>query len=195
MRYRDIVVIGGSEGSIEPLKAILAGLPAEFPGAMLIVLHTHFSSPMMMASILQRSSAIPINYGAHGERILPGRIYLAPPNRHLEVSAPGLIFLSKGPRVNFSRPAVDRLFQTAAEVFGCRVISVILSGNGRDGTDGAIAIGAMGGLNLVQDPIDADVESMPSRAIAEDDPDAVANAQALANTLIQAVGVLSTPLT
>ncbi|WP_434603956.1 chemotaxis protein CheB [Pseudomonas sp. R1-7] len=187
VQYRDIVVIGGSEGSIEPLKEILAGLPPKFPAAILIVLHTHSSSLKMMAAILQRSSSMPIAYGANGDAILPSRIYLAPPDKHLEVSAPGLVFLSDGPKVNFCRPAVDRLFQTAAEVFGPRVISVILSGNGADGADGAIAVGAVGGLNLVQDPSDADVASMPVEAIVKDHPDVLVKAKALATVLIHAV--------
>lgn len=187
VQYRDIIVIGGSEGSIEPLKEILRGLPAQFPAAILIVLHTHSSSPKMMATILQQSSFMPVAYGEHGDAILPGRVYLAPPDKHLEVSASGLVFLSDGPKVNFSRPAVDRLFQTAAEVFGPRVISVILSGNGADGAHGAIAIGTAGGLNLVQDPNDANVASMPAEAIVKDDPDVLVNAEALATILVHAV--------
>ncbi|WP_434702560.1 chemotaxis protein CheB [Pseudomonas sp. Z1-12] len=187
VQYRDIVVIGGSEGSIEPLKEILGGLPPEFPAAILIVLHTHSSSPKMMATILQQSSSMPVAYGANDDAILPSRIYLAPPDKHLEVLAPGLVFLSDGPKVNFSRPAVDRLFQTAADVFGPRVISVIMSGNGTDGADGAIAVGAVGGLNLVQDPNEADVASMPVEAIVKDDPDALVKARALATLLVHAV--------
>ncbi|MBC3302031.1 chemotaxis protein CheB [Pseudomonas sp. SWRI18] len=187
VQHRDIIVIGGSEGSIEPLKEILGGLPAHFPAAILIVLHTHSSSPKMMATILQQSSSMPVAYGEQGDAILPGRVYLAPPDKHLEVSASGLVCLSDGPKVNFSRPAVDRLFQTAADVFGPRVISVILSGNGADGAHGAIAIGAVGGLNLVQDPNDANVASMPAEAIDKDDPDLLVDVKALATILLHAV--------
>jgi two-component system chemotaxis response regulator CheB len=115
---RDIIVIGGSEGSFEPLRAILTGLPTDIPAAILIVMHTGPSSPRLLASIFGTWSTLPVAYGKDGDRVEHGHVYVAPPDKHLEVVEPGVIHLSDGPKVKFSRPAADRLFETAAAVFG-----------------------------------------------------------------------------
>ncbi|QSL86221.1 chemotaxis protein CheB [Pseudomonas atacamensis] len=184
---RDIVVIGGSEGSIPPLRQILTGLPPDFPAAVLIVVHTGTSSPRLLASIFDAWSALPVVYGDESVPVEAGRVYLAPPGRHLEVVEPGLLHLSDGPKLHFSKPAVDRLFGTAAAVFGGRVVSMILSGNDGDGAAGAAAVRAAGGISLVQDPGDALVSSMPITAIEKDHPDSLVRTDALLETLIHCV--------
>lgn len=126
-------------------------------------------------------------YGSDGEPILPGHVYLASPDTHLEVVAPGNIHLSGGPKVKYSRPAVDRLFQTAASVFGHRVISLILSGGDGDGTNGALAVNAAGGLSFVQDPDEAKVPGMPMHAIQHDHPSARIKSEDMASVLVSAV--------
>lgn len=185
--FRDIVVIGGSEGSFAPLRQILSALPANFPAAVLIVVHTGPSSPRLLASIFDSWSALPVEYAEDGIAIETGRVYLAPPGRHLEVVEPGLLHLSNGPKIHFSKPAVDRLFHTAAAVFGNRVVSLILSGNDGDGAFGAAAVRAAGGLSLVQDPGDALVSSMPVRAIEKDHPNSLVRSDALLDALIHSV--------
>lgn len=185
--FRDIVVIGGSEGSFGPLREILSGLPANFPAAVLIVVHTGPSSPRLLASIFNSWSALPVEYGEEGVQIETGCVYLAPPRRHLEVVEPGVLHLSDGPKIKFSKPAVDRLFQTAAAVFGNRVVSLILSGNHGDGAYGAAAVRAAGGMCLVQDPGDALVPGMPVHAIEKDHPDSLVRSDALLETLIHSV--------
>jgi two-component system chemotaxis response regulator CheB len=189
-RIRDIIVIGGSEGSLEPLRAILAGLPKDVPAAILIVMHTGPSSPRLLASILNTWSTLPVTYGKDGDCIEHGHVYLAPPDKHLEVVEPWVVHLSDGPKVHFSRPAADRLFETAAAVFGSRVISLILSGNDSDGTDGANAVRMAGGLCLVQDPGDAVVPSMPIKAIEHDHPECLVRTTALVEVLMHAVGAV-----
>ena len=184
---RDIVVIGGSEGSFVPLHKILSGLPADFPAAVMIVVHTGASSPRLLASIFDAWSALPVVYGDEGVPIEAGRVYLAPPERHLEVVEPGVLHLSDGPRIHFSKPAVDRLFNTAAAVLGKRVVSLILSGNDGDGAAGATAVRAAGGVSLVQDPGDARVSSMPIKAIERDHPDSLVRTDMLLETLIHCV--------
>ncbi|WP_336356829.1 chemotaxis protein CheB [Pseudomonas granadensis] len=113
--------------------------------------------------------------------------HLAPPGRHMEIVEPGVLHLSDGPKVKFSKPAVDRLFQTAASVFSSRVVSLILSGHDGDGAFGTAAVRAAGGLSLVQDPGDALVSSMPVRAIEKDHPDSSVRSDALLDTLIHSV--------
>lgn len=184
---RDIVVIGGSEGSFGPLRQILSGLPVDFPAAVLIVVHTGSSSPRLLASIFDSWSALPVAYADEGVRVEAGRVYVAPPGRHLEVVEPGLMHLNDGPKLHFSKPAVDRLFGTAAAVFGRRVISMILSGNDGDGAAGAAAVRAAGGVSLVQDPGDALVSSMPIRAIEKDHPNSLVRTDALLEALIHCV--------
>ncbi|WP_434707801.1 chemotaxis protein CheB [Pseudomonas sp. R1-1] len=186
-KFRDIVVIGGSEGSFVPLREILSGLPANFPAAVLIVVHTGPSSPRLLASIFNSWSTLPVEYGDDGMSIESGHVYLAPPGRHLEIVEPGALHLSDGPKIKFSKPAVDRLFHTAAAVFGDRVVSLILSGNDGDGAFGAAAVRAAGGLSLVQDPGDALVSSMPVRAIEEDHPDSLVRSNELLSALLHAV--------
>lgn len=191
---RDVIVIGGSQGSLEVLRGLLGGLPSDFPASVLIVVHTGPSSPGYMASILDRYSALPVSYAKHGELVEAGKVYLAPPDRHLEVVTPGLIYLGDGPKVRFSRPAADRLFVTAAKVFGSRVISLILSGGDCDGADGANAVVAAGGLSLVQEPDEAMVPSMPIHAIQTDHPSAAVKIKDMTAVLTRAViGVQSAP--
>jgi two-component system chemotaxis response regulator CheB len=187
---RDIIVIGGSEGSFEPLRAILTGLPTDIPAAILIVMHTGPSSPRLLASIFGTWSTLPVAYGKDGDRVEHGHVYVAPPDKHLEVVEPGVIHLSDGPKVKFSRPAADRLFETAAAVFGSRVISLILSGNDGDGTEGANAVRMAGGLCLVQDPRDAVVPSMPIKAIEHDHPGCLVGTTALVEVLMHVVGAV-----
>jgi two-component system chemotaxis response regulator CheB len=158
----------------------------------MIVIHSGPSSPGYLADIIGRYTGLPVEYAREGEIIESGRIYVAPPDRHLEVVDPGLLHLSDGPKVRYSRPAADRLFMTAAEVFGPRVICVVLSGGDCDGVQGANAVAAAGGQCLVQEPQDAVVASMPISVIQRDHPDAIVNKDEMAAALVSAVmGVLT----
>jgi two-component system chemotaxis response regulator CheB len=168
---RDIVVIGGSAGGLEALCQVVSGLPKDFPAALLVVLHTSPQSPGLVARVVARSGQLPVAYGQHGETIMPGRVYIAPAAYHLAVATPGTLLLHQGEKVRFSRPSVDVLFQSAAEVFGPRVIGVILSGGNSDGTDGFRKIEAAGGIAVVQEPIDAKAPQMPMSAVLGDAPD------------------------
>jgi two-component system chemotaxis response regulator CheB len=152
---RDVIVIGGSQGSVEVLRTLLNELPPDFPAAILIVIHTGPSSPGYLASILNRYGPLPVAYAQNGDSVEPGKVYLAPADKHLEIVEPGAVYLSDGPKIKHSRPVADRLFITAAGVYGGRVISLIISGGDCDGADGANAVNAAGGLSFVQEPDDA----------------------------------------
>jgi two-component system chemotaxis response regulator CheB len=164
MTQRDIIVIGASAGGIQALTTLVAGLPREFPASLLVVVHIPPYAISRLPEILSRSGPLPAAHARHGEAIEPGRIYIAPPDRHLLVRA-GWIELSRGPRENHCRPAIDPLFRTAARVYGARVIGIILSGALYDGSMGLLAIKTRGGMAIVQDPQEAIVDSMPRRAI------------------------------
>jgi hypothetical protein len=128
--------IGASAGGLEALCKLAGSLPAWFPAAVIIVLHTSLQSPRLFAEIVGRCTSLPVSYGRRGDKVRPGHVYFAPPDYHLIVISPGLLGLDAGPKVWFLRPAADRLFQSAAEVYGPRVIGVILTGANQDRTDG-----------------------------------------------------------
>lgn len=163
MPNRDIVTIGGSAGSFNALRDIVAELPADLPATVLIVLHVG-NGPSILPAILNETGKLPASFALDGEGAEKGRIYVAPPDRHLLIED-GLIVVWRGPRENSSRPAIDPLFRSAAAAHGPRVIGVILSGALSDGTAGLVAVKRCGGVTVVQDPADADHPSMPQSAI------------------------------
>lgn len=161
---RDLIVIGGSAGSIEALQLILGGLPPALPAAVLIVVHTHPTSPGQLARALEWRSGRPVVFAQDGEPLVHGRILVAPPDRHLLVEH-DRVRLTRGPRENRSRPAIDPLFRSAAYFGGARVIGVVLSGMLDDGTAGLWMVKDRGGLAVVQSPEDAQIAAMPESAL------------------------------
>jgi two-component system chemotaxis response regulator CheB len=160
-----IVVIGGSQGAIEALLEIVATLPASLSAALFVVIHLPVEANSYLPNILSRAGALRASHPAHREAIRAGKIYVAPPNHHLTL-ARGEVHVSRGPRENRHRPAIDPLFRTAARVFGRKVIAVLLSGNLDDGSAGLFAVRSRGGVALVQNPEDAQAGDMPERALA-----------------------------
>ena len=130
-----LVVVGASAGGIDALRTLVKQLPADFPAPICVVLHVSADSPGILASIISRSGVLKAVNASHGERLQPGRIYVAPTDRHLLVE-PGRLCLSRGPKENRFRPAIDPLFRSAARVYGPGTVGVILSGNLDDGTAG-----------------------------------------------------------
>lgn len=163
----DIVVIGASAGGVEALMELVGGLPSDLPAAVFIALHVSPNKPSALPSILSRVGPLPASHAKDGEAIERGHIYVAPPGHHLLVES-DLLRLSLGPMENFSRPAADPLFRSAALAHGSRVVGVILSGLLDDGTQGLIEINKQGGIGIAQEPADAHFASMPRSAIARD---------------------------
>ena len=185
---RALIVIGASLGGVAALRRIVAGLPADLPAAVLIVLHTGPSSPMAMADILGELTSMSVAYAEQGSVIESGRIYVAPPGWHMVVTADGVVGLHHGAPVNDSRPAVDVLFQSAAQVYGWRVVGVVLTGRDGDGTAGLRAIKLAGGITVVQRPRDAVAPDMPMSAIYGDSPDHVVSLAEMPALLARLVG-------
>src|SRR4051812_43466039 len=138
MAHRDIIVIGASAGGVPALQQLLAGLPATLPAAVLIVLHIPAHTPSQLHTILARAGTLPVTPATDAEPLVPGHVYVAPTDRHLLVDADHLR-VTRGPKENRVRPAVDVLFHSAAYTFGPRVIGIVLSGMLDDGTAGSWA--------------------------------------------------------
>jgi two-component system, chemotaxis family, protein-glutamate methylesterase/glutaminase len=183
MLQRDIVVIGASAGAFEGLRQLAAGLPADFPAAVLIVRHILPTGPGLLPEILNAASALPVVHPADGDALSPGRIYVAPPDHHLLVE-PARIRITRGPKENHYRPSADALFRSAAVAFGARVIGVVLSGDMDDGTAGLWAVKNRGGITIVQDPAEALYPSMPRHALQNVAIDYVVGIRAMIDLLI-----------
>ncbi|TMQ17748.1 MAG: chemotaxis protein CheB [Deltaproteobacteria bacterium] len=160
----DIVAIGASAGGIEVLRDVVANLPADLAASVFVVVHLPSGHASVLPELLSRRGALPAIHPVHDERIEPGKIYVAPPDNHLQLR-PGLIEVVRGPKDNGHRPAVDVLFRTAAAAYGARVIGVVLSGYQDCGTAGMMSIKARGGVGVVQDPATAIAPDMPRHVI------------------------------
>ncbi|WP_017719995.1 chemotaxis protein CheB [Kamptonema formosum] len=163
MPGHDIIVIGASAGGVEALSTLAAGLPANLPAALFVVLHIPPHAASVLPQILSRAGTLPASHPIDGQAIQHGRIYVAPPDFHLLMKR-GHIHLAGGPRENGHRPAVDPLFRTAARIYGPRVVGVVLSGNLDDGTAGLQAVKLRGGVAIAQEPGEAVYSGMPRSA-------------------------------
>jgi len=166
----DVIVIGGSSGSSEPLRAILRALPAETQAAVFVSTHIPPHDKSYLTAVLAAAALMPVSQAQDGETIETGRIYVAAPDRHLLLTAEG-VRLGAGPRENMVRPSIDPLFRSAALTFGPRVVGVILSGMLNDGVSGLRAVQDCGGVTIVQDPADAVAGDMPRAVLVALRPD------------------------
>src|SRR5687768_905155 len=164
MQTKRVVVIGTSSGGIEALRTIIGALPRDFDAAIAIVMHTAPQSPGVLPDIIRRAGPLDAPAVRSGESLRRGAIYVAPPDHHLLIE-PGRIRLTRGPRENRFRPAIDPLFRSAAQVYGPAAIGVILTGSLDDGAAGLWAIKQLGGTAIVQDPEEALYPDMPRAAI------------------------------
>ena len=160
------VVIGGSAGSVEALSVLLPALPATLQAAVLVVLHLPRNRPSLLCSIFGSRCVLPLREAEDKEPIVPGTVYFAPPDYHLLVDDGPALALSVDAPVHYSRPSIDVLFESAADVYGSRLIGMLLSGANQDGARGLATIEARGGLAVVQEPGSASVRTMPESALA-----------------------------
>jgi two-component system chemotaxis response regulator CheB len=179
------IVIGGSAGGTEALRQILEALPQDFAPVILVVQHLHRSDHGAFARHLASSTCLPVIEPCDKQTIEGGRVYCAPADYHMHVEQQRTVSLSVDPKVNWSRPSIDVLFESAARVWGERLTAVILSGANADGVRGLQAVRDAGGRTVAQDPQNAVTPFMPQAAINAGVIDEVLDACQIGQRLVE----------
>lgn len=188
MKAFEAVAIGTSAGGLKALLKLLAFLPPNFSPAILVVQHLSPQSKGDFSQVFQPHCALVVKEAEEKEKICGGKVYLAPADYHLLVERDQSLSLSVDEKVNFSRPSIDVLFESAAEAYGLALIGVILSGANADGAYGAKVIKNFGGKVLVQNPTDAEVPIMPRAAIVQVPDCEVLTLEEIGDSLIRIAG-------
>lgn len=165
-KWYEAVVIGVSAGGLNALETILKEIPNHYPLSVIIVQHRSKQNYNFLSNYLDEICNVNVIEAEEKVKIQAGNIYIAPPDYHLQVEMDRTLSLSVDPPVQWSRPSVDVLFETAAEVYQNRLVGVILTGANRDGSSGLQKIKQFGGLAIVQDPKTAEAPEMPQSAIS-----------------------------
>lgn len=168
-----LLVIGGSAGSLDVLLRVLPKLKPKMQTAILIVLHRKSSAQTSLADLFCIKTKRKVKEADDKERIQPGMIYLAPADYHLLVEQNKTLAMDDSEKVNYSRPSIDVTFESAAEIFMNKLTCLLLSGANNDGTEGLKRVKEMGGKVWVQDPQNAEVSQMPKNALAAIEADAI----------------------
>jgi len=184
------VAMGCSAGGLEALSVVLPALPGAFPVPLVIVQHISPRNLSRLHGILKAKCAIDVREADEKIQPRPGTAYLAPPNYHLLLELDGTFSLNVDERVNYSRPAIDVTFETAAELYGSALIGVVMTGASSDGSRGLARIKMLGGYTIVQDPKEAEAAIMPEAAIRTAEPHAVLPLRDIGPTLTRLCGQL-----
>jgi two-component system chemotaxis response regulator CheB len=161
----DAVVIGGSAGALDALNAIFPALPASYPLGIAVVLHVPPGKPSYLSEFFRSKCSLAMKEAEDKEPLRPATVYFAPPDYHLLLERGHYFSLSVDEPVLFSRPAIDVLFESAADAYGPRLTGVLLTGASEDGARGLARIKRSGGTTIVQDPSTASSRTMPEAAV------------------------------
>ncbi|AYN93161.1 chemotaxis protein CheB [Pseudomonas sp. LTJR-52] len=170
-RQIEAIVVGASAGGLQALSVLLVGLVETFRLPIVVVVHMPEDKDSKLAEIFRLRLEIDVKEADEKEPLHPGTLYFAPPGYHLLIEQDKTLSLSREERVHFSRPSIDVLFESAADVFGEHLCGVLLTGANEDGAAGLRAIHRAGGLTVVQDPAEAFVPTMPEAALRLFTPD------------------------
>ena len=184
MQY-EAIVIGVSSGGLKALKIIFSALPSGFAIPIIVVQHIGPLSENSWIKLLNDSCIIPIKEADEKEKIVTGNIFIAPSNYHLLIEKDRTFSLTIDERVNFARPSIDVLFESAAEAYKEKLIGIILTGANNDGTKGVKRIKECGGIVIIQDPETAESSYMPASAIAAVQPDYIQALDQIGQLLIK----------
>ena len=183
-----LVVIGCSWGGFRSLRRIFGDLPADFPVPIVVAQHRHAQATDGLDSSLQSATRLPITDVTDKEPLLGGSVYLAPSDYHTMVEGKSLALSTEG-AVNFARPSIDVLFESAAESYGDSLVAVILTGANDDGARGLSRVKELGGYTIVEDPESAVRREMPDAALAQVRPDRILRLDEIAQHLVELCAV------
>src|ERR1035437_378967 len=181
----EAIVIGVSSGGMNAMQIMFSLLPKDFNTPIIIVQHVSPHSDNQWIKLLNEKSNLHIKEADEKEKIEKGNVYIAPPNYHLLIEKNKTFSLTIDERVNFARPSIDVLFESAAEAYKNKLIGIVLTGSNNDGTNGIKRIKECGGLTIIQDPETAESSSMPASAIAINQPDYILSFEEIRALLIK----------
>lgn len=184
----DIAAIAASVGGLNAISVLLAGLPDTLPVPLLVVQHLDRRNKSMMADILSRRTSLHVKQAEHGEKVIVGTVYIAPPDSHLTIDKDAVIVLTGAEPVHFVRPSADVLFESVAKSYGDKAIAVVLTGSGFDGADGVRKIKGAGGFVIAQDEASSQFFSMPDTAIKTGCVDCILPLDDIAAKIAELVG-------
>jgi two-component system chemotaxis response regulator CheB len=184
---KELVVIGGSSGSLLVIFNILSKIPAQFPLAILLIIHRNSSQESMLLDLLKIKSKLPVKEVEEKEMISPSQVYLAPADYHILIEKDRTFSLDYSEKLYFSRPSIDVSFISAAVVYGKKLTGILLSGANEDGAEGLKVIKEQGGHTIIQDLEDAVVDYMPKQASLKSKIDEVLNTEGIISYLISLI--------
>ncbi|GGK36147.1 two-component system, chemotaxis family, response regulator CheB [Pseudomonas koreensis] len=181
----EAIVVGASAGGVEALLSLLGPLRQGYVLPIIVVLHLPEERRSHLAEVFSRRLMLPVEEATDKQDIMPGTVYFATPGYHLSVEQDRSLSLSLEDRVHHSRPAIDYLFESAADVYGESLAAVLLTGANHDGARGLKQVKQRGGLTIVQDPKDAQVATMPLAALKLQQPDHVLPIHGIGRLLVE----------
>jgi two-component system, chemotaxis family, protein-glutamate methylesterase/glutaminase len=186
-----VIVIGGSAGSLEVILEITNRLPLFATAIIIIVVHRKIDNDSILEDLIAHKTLYPVKEVEDKDPIIPGTIYIAPPDYHLLIENKDTFSLDSSEKVHFSRPAIDVTFESVAEIFTNRVMGILLSGANADGAAGLVCIKEMGGHTLVQNPKTAEMSIMPQQAINRNIVDCIAEPAEISQAIVRFITVVS----
>jgi two-component system, chemotaxis family, protein-glutamate methylesterase/glutaminase len=189
INHKQLIVIGGSSGSLQVVLHLLANIPAHFPAAILLILHRGYSLDTMLPDLLVLKSKLTVHEVEEKEKIVAAQVYLAPADYHVLIEKDESLSLDYSEKLNFSRPSIDVSFMSAAAVYGERLTGILLSGANEDGAEGMKTIKEKGGHTIIQDPNEAAVEYMPIQASRKSKIDEVLDTEGILRYLVSLIPV------
>ena len=179
----EAIVVGASAGGVEALLNVFSPLRQGFGVPILVVLHLPDERHSQLAQVFRHRLAVPVEEARDKQDIVPGTLYVAAPGYHLSIEADRSLSLSLEEPVHHSRPSIDVLFESAADVYGRHLLAVVLTGANSDGARGLARVKALGGITVVQDPGEAQVPTMPEAALTLHEPDHILTLQGIGQLL------------
>lgn len=183
-----VIVIGASAGGVLAVRTLLAGLPADLPCALLVVIHLPRGRPSQLAAVMEGAVALRVMEAEDKQPIVAGQALLAPADYHLMVEDTGHVALSVDVPPLYSMPSIDVLFESAAHVWQHELLAIVLTGASADGAQGAAAVRRAGGRVWVQDPGEAEMPMMPAAVLAAAGADAVLTLKQMVRQLVEVCG-------